>query len=201
MKSRRTAQAKWSPSWWASQTMFLSTPLPVLMFQNSTEWNGAKRCEKQCSKVVNRCRRGMDLWKPVFGLPPRRGSMGRKGRPIRRKIPCQAPMTPNRSKEPDKTSRLTNRRPDYSWRNDDHCSPVTAHTRCQARAHSRKRRGPELERLGTRTSGRGRPDRISRRWRAVRGLPEDVVLQFAWLFQLDLQLLGQPWLVKRSVLQ
>src|SRR5271157_4901303 len=143
----------------------------------------------------------MDLWKPVFGLPPRRGSMGCKGRPIRRKSPCQAPMTPNRSKEPDKTSRLTNRRPDYSWRNDDHCSPVTAHTRCQARAHSRKRRGPELERLGTRTSGRGRPDRISRRWRAVRGLPEDVVLQFAWLFQLDLQLLGQPWLVKRSVLQ
>jgi len=44
---KKDSPTKWSPSWWASQTMFLSTPLPVLMFQNSTEWNGANRCEKQ----------------------------------------------------------------------------------------------------------------------------------------------------------
>ena len=37
--------------------------------------------------------------------------------------------------------------------------------------------------------------------RSVRGLPEDVVLHPARLFQLDLQLLRESWLVKRPVLQ
>ena len=74
-------------------------------------------------------------------------------------------------------------------------------TRYKTRPHARKRRGPELERFGPRTVERPRADRIPRRRRSVRGLPEDVVLHPTRLFQLDLQLLRQSGLVERPLFQ